>query len=219
MAYIDWMIKAKRLVACSCNYGCPCEFNAPPTRGHCEGVEVNEIVEGYFGDVRLDGVRFAGMFHWPGPVHEGNGAYQFIVDERATAEQRDALFKIASGEEQEPTTANNIYAATIDKDFEPLFAQIEFEWSLTARTGRGGVPGVLEALFQPIRNPVTGAPHRAIIKLPEGFEYREAEMASSTFWSTGAITQNYQDCYGYLTYITYGPYGIIDEHSYPRGQE
>ena len=127
MAYVDWMLKTKRLAVCSCDYGCPCEFNAPPTREVCEGVEAYEIIEGYFGEVRLDGLRVAGVFRWPGPVHEGGGAFQVIVDEHATEEQRDALFKIMSGEEQEPTTAFNIYGATIDKEFDPIFASIEFD--------------------------------------------------------------------------------------------
>lgn len=218
MAYIDWMIKTKRLVACSCDYGCPCEFNATPTQGFCEGVEALEIVEGYFGDIRLDGLRVAGSYRWPGPVHEGGGTYQVIVDERATEEQQEALFKIMSGEEQEPTTTFNIYAATIDNEPNPIFAPIEFKWDLEARTGQMVVHDVVEASFEPIRNPVTGLAHRALIKLPEGFDYREAEMASSTFWSKGEISQHHQNCYGFLTYVAYGPYGVIEEQSYPLGE-
>ena len=71
MSYVDWMIRTKQLGTCSCDYGCPCEFNAPPTRVPCEGVMAMEITEGYFGDVRLDGLRTAGVYHWPGPVHDG----------------------------------------------------------------------------------------------------------------------------------------------------
>ena len=62
MAYLDWMLKGKRLVNCSCDYGCACEFNGLPTQGYCEGLEAMEIDEGYFGDVRLDGLRYAGTY-------------------------------------------------------------------------------------------------------------------------------------------------------------
>jgi hypothetical protein len=218
MAYLDWMLKTKRLVSCSCDYGCPCEFNAPPTRTPCEGVEGFEIIEGYFGDVRLDGIRFAGVYRWPGPVHEGGGAYMPIIDKGASEEQVAALFKIMSGEEQEPTTMFNIYGSTIDTEIEPVFTTIDFEWDLEARTGALVVPEILEAVLEPIRNPVTGAPHRALIRLPEGFEFRDAEMASSTFWSSGEITQAHERRYGFLTYAAYGPHGVIEEHSYPHGQ-
>ncbi len=57
MAYVDWMIKGPKIASCSCDYGCPCEFNAPPTRAPCEGLECMRIEEGYFADVRLDGLR------------------------------------------------------------------------------------------------------------------------------------------------------------------
>lgn len=218
MTYTDWMITTKRLVTCNCDYGCPCEFNACPTHGFCEGVEAFEIVEGYFGDVRLDGLRGAGVYRWPGPVHEGGGAYLTIIDARATEAQREALLTILSGEEQEPTTGFSIYASTIEKDLGAVFASIDFEWDLEARTGRMGVPDVLEASLEPIRNPVTNAPHRASIKLPEGFEFREAEMASSSFWSKGDVSQEHANCYGFLTYVTYGPQGVIEERSYPLSE-
>ena len=96
-------------------------------------------------------------------------------------------------------------------------APIGFEWDLKARTGRFTVRDVLDASFEPIRNPVTGAPHRAIIRLPEGFEYRDAEMASSDFWSGDPLKQNSKKCFGFLTYAAYGPHGVIEEQSYPRG--
>lgn len=216
MTYTDWMIRTKRLVTCNCDYGCPCEFNAAPTHGFCEGVEAFEIIEGHFGDIRLDGLRGAGVYRWPGPVHEGGGAYLTIIDERATEAQREALLTILSGQEQEPTTGFSIYASTIDKDLGAIFAHIDFKWDLEARTGRIGVRDVLEASLEPILNPVTNAPHRASIRLPEGFEFREAEMASSSFWSEGDVSQDHAHCYGFLTYVTYGPHGVIEEQSYPQ---
>lgn len=215
MAYVDWRIATRQLGTCSCNYGCPCEFNAPPTRTPCEGVMALEIGQGHFGDVRLDGLRVAGVYRWPGPVHEGHGTWWSIIDRRADEAQREALFKILSGQEQEPTTGFSIYASTIEHEPEPLFADIEFECDLDKRRGRIAVTGVFEALAEPIENPVTGAPYFAAIKLPAGFEFREAEMASSVFWTKGVIEQSHRDRYCALTTVTYGPYGIISEESYP----
>ena len=76
-------------------------------------------------------------------------------------------------------------------------------------------PGVLEAVLEPIRNPVTGEAHRAVIWLPREFEFREAEMESGTFASRGAIEQSHSGCYGFVTVVTHNPYGIVDEESYP----
>ena len=216
MSYVDWKITTRRLATCSCDYGCPCEFNAQPTRLPCEGVEAFEIVRGHFGDVTLDGVRIAGIYHWPGPVHEGNGIYQVVIDERTTESQRHSLFTILSGEEQEPTTGFNIYGSTISQEPEPIIAPIAFEFDLGHGRARVEVPDVLEAAVEPITNPVTGQPQRAVIKLPSGFEFREAEAVSATFQSTGEVEQSYSGRYGFLSVVTYGPYGIVEEESYPH---
>jgi hypothetical protein len=66
------------------------------------------------------------------------------------------------------------------------------------------------ARLEPIRNPVTGAPHRAVVELPEGFEFRRAEMASGTFTGQGGIAFDHANRYGLMTQVAYGPYGIID---------
>lgn len=210
MPFVDWMIKGPKIVSCNCDYGCPCEFNAPPTNDVCEGVEAHHIDEGYFGDVRLDGLRIAGAYRWPGPVHEGGGIVQGFIDERADAAQREALITILSGLEQEPTTAFNIYGSTIETEYDPVFAPIEFSCDMDKRTGMFRVPGHLEMSLRPILNPVTGRPHRAIIRLPEGFEFREAEMADGRFKGTGEIKFENSGCYGFLTYVAYGPQGVID---------
>ena len=210
MAYIDWMIRGPKIVTCNCDYGCPCEFLAPPTRDTCEGFEAMEIEEGWFGDVRLDGLRIASTYHWPGPVHEGNGVTQGVIDARVTDEQRDALFKILGGEEQEPTTPFNIYGSTFETELDPVFADNEFTFDIEAGTGRAAVPDFAMVDLSRILNPVTGKPYRAQIVLPDGFEYRSAEMASADARATAGIKFDYTHRYGFLTYVAYGPYGIID---------
>jgi hypothetical protein len=216
MAYVDWMIRTKQIGTCSCDYGCPCEFNAPPTRVPCEGVMAMEITEGYFVDVRLDGLRIAGAYRWPGPVHEGKGTWWSIVDKAASEEQVEALFKIMGGEEQEPTTGFAIYGSTIENEPEPIFADIDFEWDLEGRRGRFVVTGVLEAEIEPIRNPVTGEPHFISIHPHDGFEFREAEMASATFWSKGEVELSHAKRFAAISYVSYGPYGVIPEESLPN---
>ena len=59
MAKIDWMIKGPWLTTCNCVVGCPCQFNALPSHGHCRAAVGCEVAEGHFGKVKLDGVRFS----------------------------------------------------------------------------------------------------------------------------------------------------------------
>ncbi len=218
MSYVDWMIRTKQIGTCSCDYGCPCEFNAPPTRVPCEGVMAMEITEGYFGDVRLDGLRVAGVYRWPGPMHEGHGTWWSIVDKSASEKQVEALFKIMGGEEQEPTTGFAIYGSTIENEPEPIFADIEFEWDLDARSGRFSVADVLDATVEPIKNPVTGKPHYIAIHPHEGFEFREAEMASASYWSRGELEQRHEGRFAAISFVSYGPHGVIEEESHPKAR-
>ncbi|MCK5624062.1 MAG: DUF1326 domain-containing protein, partial [Alphaproteobacteria bacterium] len=124
-------------------------------------------------------------------------------------EQTQALFTILSGEEQEPTTVFNIYGSTIEHEPDPVVAPIDFAFDLAARTGVVRVDGVLDIAVEPIRNPVTGAAHRALIRLPEGFEFRQAEMASADFTGAGVLNFDHKGRYGLLTEVAYGPYGLI----------
>ena len=101
LASVEGEIQGMEFANCNCIYACPCQFNALPDKGFCEAVAGYQIDQGRFGEVRLDGLRAAGMWRWPGAVHEGNGSMQLVVDERADFHQRDALVKILSGQETE----------------------------------------------------------------------------------------------------------------------
>ena len=96
-----WEIHALEVSNCNCAYGCPCQFNALPTTGTCEAAEGMTIQKGHYGDVSLNGLNVAMAAKWPGPIHEGNGEKQIIIDERASAEQRPALEAIISGQANE----------------------------------------------------------------------------------------------------------------------
>jgi len=92
-----WEIRGREVGNCNCDHSCPCQFNALPTHGHCRGLAVFDIEEGFHETTRLDGVRGAAIFRWPGPTHEGKGEAVHIVDARATPVQREALLRILAG--------------------------------------------------------------------------------------------------------------------------
>jgi len=210
MAHVDWRIRGPEIATCNCNYGCPCQFNALPSNGNCRASMAIRIDEGHFGKVRLDGLKVAAVLAWPGAVHEGHGEAQIIIDDRATPEQRDALMTIVSGQETEPfATFFAVYTAMCEKFHEPLSRPIEFKVDQEERTASFSVAGVVEAKTEPIRNPVTGNPHRARVTLPHGFEYNEAEYASSTWKSMGAIANDFDKRHAHLAMIHIGPNGVI----------
>src|SRR5574341_1025069 len=87
---VRWRLKGKYLKSCNCDPGCPCEFWARPTYTTCEGMLGMHVDEGNFGKTSLTGVNWVVQYHWPGPLHEGHGTVLPILDERASAAQRDA---------------------------------------------------------------------------------------------------------------------------------
>ena len=191
-----WEIQGSELINCNCAYGCPCQFNALPTKGCCEAMGAIAIDKGHYGDVRLDGLKIAVVFQWPGPIHEGKGKCQPIVDVNASSEQREALLKIMSGQDTEPfATMFSVFASTMEKVFDPIFAKIDYAVDVDARRGRVSVEGVFDLTGEPIRNPVSGQEHRARIDLPHGFEYELAEVGSASSSSRGNIALELKDSY------------------------
>ena len=210
MPHVEWWIKGREFANCNCSYGCPCQFNALPTHGNCRAAAGWQIDQGVFGTVKLDGLRAAGLYAWPGPVHGGNGTMQLVVEERARREQREALLKIMTGQDTaEMATMWWVYAAMCPNKLEPLFKPIEFEVDVDARRARLVVPGIVESSGEPIRNPVTGAEHRVRIDLPHGFEYRLAEIGSGRTKALGQIKLDLTNTYGQFARIHLSHAGVV----------
>jgi len=170
----DWKLKGTVLVACNCDYGCPCNFNAPPTTGDCEGGWAWHIEEGRYGDVELDGLALAMFADWPGAIHEGNGKAVVYFDERADERQREALEALARGGEGGPW---GIFINTYELvGVHPA----PFEVELAQERSRLRIGDAVELEMEPIRNPVTGDETRASVVLPKGLIFNEGWCATST---------------------------------------
>ena len=210
MSYPDWMIRGPEVATCNCNWGCPCQFNSLPTHGDCRAGVAMRIDEGHYGDVNLDGVKWVGLFSWPGAIHEGNGEVFPIVDEQASEAQREAILSIMSGEPSEPgATMFNVFAATFVTAHEPVFAPIQFDIDFAQWTGHFSVPGYIDAVASPITNPVTGESHQARVSLPNGFEYLEAQYVSSRTSAEGTIPLDWDDGHGHLAMLHLTPTGPV----------
>ena len=205
-----WTIRGDEFGNCNCDYGCGCQFNALPTHGDCKAIDTYRIDRGHHGDVSLGGLYAGAIYRWPGPVHEGNGEMQLILDERADDAQRRALETIMTGgDTEEAATMWWIFHAMCTTRHETLIRPFEAEIDVEARVARVRVDGVYEASGRPIRNPVTGAEHRARIELPNGFEYAVAEVASGTSRSEGPIALDLDDTYGQFAHLHLTNQGVV----------
>jgi len=209
---IDWYIEGISFGNCNCAYGCPCQFEALPTEGNCRGYEVLQIEKGHFGKVDLGNLRVAMFYAWPGPIFEGKGELQIVIDERANEPQRAALDAVLRGKEtKDAATHWWVFCAMSDTIHPTLFKPIEVTVDIDARRASAKIPGVLEATGRPIRPPHSDADHRVRIEIPNGIEFEIAEMGSGTS-ITGAdlaITLDLKDSSAQFNRLRHTGTGIV----------
>jgi len=209
---IDWSIEGSSFGNCNCGYGCPCQFEDLPTHGHCRGFEALSIDTGHFGDIRLDGLRIALLYAWPGPIFEGGGELQAVIDERAAADQRHALERVLHGEEtEEAATHWWVFRAMSDLLHPTLYRPIDLDLDIDARRARLSIPGVLTGEGRPIRPPHSDGEHRVRIQIPGGIEFELAEIGSATSRSgaDSAIALDLSDSYGQFNRLHHSGQGVV----------
>lgn len=170
----SWSLTGTHAMACNCAYGCPCAFDAPPTYGTCEAILAVRVDEGEYRGVDLAGVTYVAVASWPGPLHEGNGRGVVFFDESLAGERRDALEAIALGR---AGGGWGIFMSTMTAGVEQRDATITYEPA--GQNTRVIVDDVVELVYEPIRNPVTGDEHHASLSLPTGLLTRQQDHYAS----------------------------------------
>ena len=198
---VKWTIEADFLQACNCDYGCPCEFEAPPTNGYCEGIGAWRINKGNYGTVKLDGLGLGFAARWPEAIHKGNGTGCIFVDEKATPEQREALFTIASG--QAGGMPFEIIAQTFSKVLDTQY--VPFTFNVEGRNSSASLGKAVTMQLEPIKNPVTGEPEGLRVEHETGFMFKSAECVSARSWkaSVGELNFSGQGNAGFVSRIKY----------------
>ncbi len=187
----SWDLKGTVLIACNCDYGCPCNFNALPTQGHCEGGWTWHVDQGRYGDTRLDGLSFTVLVKWPGAIHEGNGEALILFDERADDSQREAIATLVGGDVGGPW---GVLAWTWPTIHGPNPAAYELE--LAGLSSRMKAGDAVELELAPVANPVTGAEVHPGVVLPEGIIVKQAELGTSkTFAVSDGIAYDHSGKY------------------------
>lgn len=173
MAQVPYRITVHSIEGCNCSTACDCQFSGFPNKGGCEALIGGEVKEGKFGNVSLNGVRYILGIMYPKAIHEGNGKVALFIDEKATAEQADAIATILSG--QAGGMPWEALAGTIAVLEGPVRKPIE----MTVKGTRSGfrIPGVLEMRQTPILDAVSGKEKEVQIVYPKG----------GFFWDTGDI--------------------------------
>lgn len=208
--YVEWEMQGLEFANCNCAWGCPCQFNGPPTYGDCRAMVFAQLEKGRFGDVALDGLRWGILAAWPAAIHLGNGKLQTIIEERANPRQRQAIETITHGGETEPGSLIwQVFSTTITEFLPTLYKPIDLAIDYTARTARVNVPGVVEGRGESIRNPVTGAAHQVRVTMPTGFEFTESEVVSGKSKAGGPIELKLDGSHAHIARIHWNTRGVV----------
>ena len=169
-----WHLNGQVLVACNCDWGCPCNFNARPTTGKCEGGWTWHVDDGSYGDVALDGLNFSVYVNWPGAIHEGNGEALILIDERADARQRAAIETLVGGTVGGPW---GILGWTWPKIHGPY--SVPYALTFDGVNTRLKCGELVEVECGPIRNPVSGTEAHPGVVLPQGIIVKHADLGAT----------------------------------------
>ena len=191
----EWRMTGTYFKSCNCDPGCPCDFQSPPTHHKCEGVLGMKVEQGHFDGVSLDNVKWAVAYHWPGPLHEGNGTVKPYFDTSTKPEQLNALGQILTG--QAGGGWFEMLSTIVSQVKQPAIVDIAFEFS--GKTGTIKIGNGIENHFAPIRNPVTGDEASVQVRIPGGLEYSDQGVAeivrSEVMRSTDEIGFDYSGCH------------------------
>ncbi len=162
-----WEVSGRYYETCSCDFVCPCilgQMTANPTKGSCTFAMAFQIDRGSYGLLSLDGLAFIVLGLTPEAMGKGNWSVGVIADDRASAEQRDALTAIASGAAGGPMSAlSGLVGTFLGVESAPIrFERDGARWSVNASSlvdmAAEGVKGINPNATEPMHIDNTGHP-------------------------------------------------------------
>ena len=172
----QWRVQGDWFDVCKCSIPCPCYFAQPPTHGDCEGVLAWHIRTGIYGKVPLDGLNVLALGAFTGNIWAGAKATMGIyIDERANAEQREALQMIFGGQ---AGGWPGDFAKVLGEVRGIEYARIDFTVAEDLASWRAEIPGKVVAAAEALTGPTTRAGERVQVHNPPGSEVGPGAVAT-----------------------------------------
>ena len=186
-----WHLAGDWFDICSCNIPCPCEFAQPPTNNACQGLLVWHIRDGHYGELRLDGFNLLALGAFEGNIWAGETKVRMglFIDQRADAQQREALQTIFAGKAGGWPAA---FAAKVGEIRGVEFVPIEFELADDLASWRAEIPGRVVGRADALTGPTTPPGKRVQTLNPPGSEVGPGQVAT---W--GSSTELRTDGFGF----------------------
>ncbi|MBA1145906.1 DUF1326 domain-containing protein [Ectothiorhodospiraceae bacterium WFHF3C12] len=149
----SWSATGTYLEACTCDGVCPCTMLKEPTMGTCTAIVGWHIDEGVFGSVPLEGLTVAMGVFTPGNMSHGDWKAALYIDDRADAQQQDALAKIFGGQAGgHPATMGQLVSDVAGVKAAPI------QWESNGRKVHIRIGDVGEADTEPVEGQDGGIP-------------------------------------------------------------
>jgi hypothetical protein len=135
-----------------------------PSKGSCTFAMAFEVSQGSYGTLSLDGLGFVVLGFTPGAMAQGNWSVGLLADERASAEQREAITAIASGAAGGPMAAlSGLVGTFLGVQPAPIrFDRTGVKWSVKASDfldmAAEGATGLNPEATEPMHLDNTGHP-------------------------------------------------------------
>jgi hypothetical protein len=168
-----WSFEGDWFTTCNCDYGCPCNFNARPSPGFCQGVIALKIGKGRYGKLNLAGAKAVGAAWWPGAIHEGHGIAQWAID--GNGDQVAALERILSGE------AGGMPYSILPKTFDKVLPtkRLKIDMKAKGKDSFAHAGDFVNVEAEAIRNPITGAEFQGGMSLKTFLIFPKADFYSN----------------------------------------
>jgi len=163
----SWQVSGQYYETCNCDFVCPCVpggLAVRPSKGFCHFAMAFAVDRGSYGTVSLDGLGFIVLGFTPEEMGKGNWSVGLIADERANAEQREALTAIASGAAGGPMAAlSGLVGTFVGVESAPIrFDRSGAKWSVKASSlvdmAAEGAMGINPGATEPLQLDNTGHP-------------------------------------------------------------
>tara|TARA_B110000196_G_scaffold231341_1_gene199820 strand:+ start:277 stop:750 length:474 start_codon:yes stop_codon:yes gene_type:complete len=156
------------------------QLRTGPNYGSCEGVYLWQVDEGHYDGVDLSGIVVSEASQFPTAIHLGNGTSVYLIDERASEEQRPAIENMIRNEAP--------FSVFLDLTTKFIgFRYVPFDVKIDSINSQAKIPGKQDMQLTAMKNPVTGDDELAVLTNPTGFTSQIQELCTTSAFSYGGF--------------------------------
>ncbi len=143
---MPYQLEGRLLEVCTCNVLCPCWVGEDPDGGTCDGTLAWHVDQGTVDQVDVSGRTIAILCHIPGNILAGNWNVRIYVDDKASAQQKDALVGVWTGQLGGPVADLAKLVARVD-----AIEQVPITFEVEGVKGTLRVGTAIEAGLEPFK--------------------------------------------------------------------